>query len=212
METKIGAVAKFYDKVKPIYNLALELFFQKGRHLISKSILQQNLHATHDLHKVYEAHEILEIGCNIGQMAHLLDKKARYSGIDVSSKCISAAKADFINQSNIQFAIMDGENNHFPNESFDLIILAYVLSVTPNAKKLMNECHRLLKKDGTVLIVNHFSGSLLFKKLDAWVNKLFFSGVKFYFPISSITNFKGFNFVEKQQVNLFWTYLELKKI
>ena len=47
----------------------------------------------------------------------------------------------------------------FCNNSFDCVVAPYVLSVTPNPEKLLREMQRVCKNDGTIIILNHFSGS-----------------------------------------------------
>jgi phosphatidylethanolamine/phosphatidyl-N-methylethanolamine N-methyltransferase len=54
--------------------------------------------------------------------------------------------------------IGDGERLPFPSESFDFVVMAFVVSVTPNPHVLMAEVTRVLRPAGTLLIVNHFSG------------------------------------------------------
>jgi phosphatidylethanolamine/phosphatidyl-N-methylethanolamine N-methyltransferase len=199
MNMNVQSIAKFYNKTKPIYNILLHLFFKKGRLNVAKRLNTQPCN-------------VLEIGCNEGQLTKHINSGVTYLGIDVAEKCIQKAQKKSKARSNINFDVLDGENTKIADYSFDKIILLYVLSVSPDSVKLIEESNRLLKPGGTLLIVNHFSNSILFRKLDAFFNKFNFSGVKFYFPISSINQTKDFNIAKRKNINFFWTYVELEKI
>jgi phosphatidylethanolamine/phosphatidyl-N-methylethanolamine N-methyltransferase len=52
------------------------------------------------------------------------------------------------------------------------VALPYVLSVTPNPDKLVAEIRRVCRKGGTILILNHFSGSRFWWLLERAVRSL----------------------------------------
>ena len=52
---------------------------------------------------------------------------------------------------------MDAGKLEFPDESFDIVVATYVLTVVPEPKKVIEELARVTKVGGTVIIVNHFS-------------------------------------------------------
>ena len=47
----------------------------------------------------------------------------------------------------------------FADGAFDCVTLPYVLSVTPNPDRLIAETRRVCRKGGSIVILNHFSGS-----------------------------------------------------
>jgi phosphatidylethanolamine/phosphatidyl-N-methylethanolamine N-methyltransferase len=51
---------------------------------------------------------------------------------------------------------MDATSLAFPDNHFDIIVAAYVLTVVPNPVQVMHELARVAKPCGVVLIVNHF--------------------------------------------------------
>jgi phosphatidylethanolamine/phosphatidyl-N-methylethanolamine N-methyltransferase len=157
-----------------------------------------------------EGGNVLEIGCNQGQILNFLNPKIQYNGIDIAEKCIEKALKKYNNYQTVDFKVVNGENTHFLNNSFDSIILTHVLSVTPTPTLLLRESYRLLKPGGIIYIVNHFSDNYFLKKLNAIFKKFYF-GVNLYFPFSVLIKSKGFIIVKQKKINLFWTYLELKK-
>jgi phosphatidylethanolamine/phosphatidyl-N-methylethanolamine N-methyltransferase len=58
----------------------------------------------------------------------------------------------------VELQLVDGE--HLPHEpgAFDAVVLPFVISVTPDPKRLLAEVSRVLAPGGHVLIVNHFAG------------------------------------------------------
>lgn len=68
--------------------------------------------------------------------------------------------------------IMNAENLDFPDDSFDCVTLPYVLSVTPNPEKLVKEARRVCRKNGDIVVLNHFSGSNAWSLLERLVHPL----------------------------------------
>jgi phosphatidylethanolamine/phosphatidyl-N-methylethanolamine N-methyltransferase len=60
----------------------------------------------------------------------------------------------------------------FPDASFDCVAIPYVLSVTPHPERLVAEIRRVCRRDGTILILNHFSGSRFWWFLERAVRPL----------------------------------------
>ena len=62
-------------------------------------------------------------------------------------------------QHDIRIEHMNAEHMRFPAASFDCVTMPYVLSVTPRPSKLVEEIRRVCKPEGTIVLLNHFSGS-----------------------------------------------------
>ena len=52
---------------------------------------------------------------------------------------------------------MDALHMSFPDESFDFVMAFHVVTVVPDPQKLVEEMARVCKRDGQVVIINHFS-------------------------------------------------------
>jgi phosphatidylethanolamine/phosphatidyl-N-methylethanolamine N-methyltransferase len=51
---------------------------------------------------------------------------------------------------------MDAQNLEFPSNSFDYVMAFHVVSVVPDAQRLMAEARRVCRPGGKLVIINHF--------------------------------------------------------
>jgi phosphatidylethanolamine/phosphatidyl-N-methylethanolamine N-methyltransferase len=133
---------------------------------------------------------LLEIGVGNGAHFHLY-KKHNIIGIDTSAGMLEIARAQKI--SNIQILEMDGQAMLFDNYQFDYIILSHVIAVVDDPEQLLKEVLRVLKPQGQVFILNHFTPNNWLKYVDhAFMafSKIFHFKSAFYIRhIASIKNF-----------------------
>jgi len=67
---------------------------------------------------------------------------------------------------------MNGESLSFNAHSFDYIILSHIISVVDNPEKLLEETYRVLKPDGKIFILNHFTPNNWLKYVDRSFNSV----------------------------------------
>lgn len=117
---------------------------------------------------------ILEVGVGTGLTLARYPASSTVVGIDISHHMLEVARerAKALPGRNIQLMAMDAESMDFPDNSFDCVAIPYVLSVTPNPARLVAEIRRVCRKDGTILILNHFSGSRVWWFLERAVRSL----------------------------------------
>jgi SAM-dependent methyltransferase len=88
--------------------------------------------------------QVLDVGCGNGFIAHHLHAllNARVVGLDVGSST----------SSNIEYLSYDGR--HFPvdNHTFDAVLLCYVLHHAQDARLVLNEVSRVLRRRGLVIV------------------------------------------------------------
>ncbi|MFH1642941.1 MAG: glycosyltransferase [Nanoarchaeota archaeon] len=95
-----------------------------------------------------EKGKVLDIGCGNGEMIGWLNKYGWTTyGVEISAKACMHASARGIHT-------FCGDINEacFPSEFFDVITINHVLEHTYDPVKLIKECHRILKKNGTLII------------------------------------------------------------
>ena len=80
--------------------------------------------------------EILEIGIGTGLTAPLYPDDCRVTGIDVFEPMLREAARNIDGRHNIQLFRMDAARLTFPDESFDVVYAAYVISVVPDPRSL----------------------------------------------------------------------------
>ena len=120
---------------------------------------------------------LLEIG--VGNGAHLqLYKKHRVFGIDTSSAMLAiAGKRD---NNNAQLLRMNGEALLFEEGQFDYVVLCHVIAVVNNPEQVLAEAFRVLKPNGSIFILNHFTP-------DNWLKYVDYA----FKPFSRIFHFKS---------------------
>lgn len=100
---------------------------------------------------------ILEIGCGQGGIATMLAPLChQYIGIDVAKKSITQAKKATKSLSNLTFFVKSGDQTDFQPETFDTVLMHLCLHEVPPQKQglVLQEAHRLLKKEGQLLIID----------------------------------------------------------
>lgn len=121
---------------------------------------------------------LLEIG--IGNGAHFqFYKKHKITGIDTSAAMIKQARKK--NYDNVTVLKMDGEALLFDDGAFDYVVLSHVIAVVDNPDQLLAEVFRVLKPQGQVFILNHFTPNNWLGKIDRAFEK-----------ISTLLHFKSF--------------------
>lgn len=99
---------------------------------------------------------LLEIGCGTGALLKEIGKEFNLNlyGIDIDEHRLKIAK-DNLNQENIKANLqyMDILNNNFEDEKFEVIITHYLFLWIKNLEKCFTEIHRILKKEGILLIL-----------------------------------------------------------
>lgn len=99
---------------------------------------------------------VVEFGCGTGYFTRAIAKNAiRVLATDLSPKMIEVAKAKQKGLHNVTFQVMDSERPSLPSGAFDTALMANMLHTLNDPLKALKECHRVLKKGGTLLIVNY---------------------------------------------------------
>lgn len=71
---------------------------------------------------------------------------------------------------NIELFLMNGEELNFEANTFDYVVLSHVIAVADDPEKLLTQCHRVLKSNGKLLILNHFTPDNFLKYVDRIFN------------------------------------------
>lgn len=107
--------------------------------------------------------KILDAGCGIGAPALYLHSKfgSDVTGISTSKKGIDLANSrmkDYKNQEKIRFMVADMTATGFPADSFDIIWIMESSHLIRNKRLLFEECFRLLKPSGKILLADVLAG------------------------------------------------------
>ena len=157
-------VVRAYHRVAPVYDRVFGWIYEHGR---------RELVRTASL--VVNGPSLLEIGVGTGLTLPLYPKDYAITGVDICPDMLARAQRRVERQlpgREIRLQLMDGEKLDFADGSFDCVVLAYVLSVTPHPDQLVAEARRVCRKDGIIFVLNHFNGSRVWWLLELMVRPL----------------------------------------
>lgn len=187
-----SAIRRVYARWAPIYDATFGAIVKHYRR-----------HVRTSAHAI-KARDILEVGVGTGGSLHHYPRGSKVVGIDMCEEMLAKARARVSKgiEANVELRLGDGERLTFPAESFDLVVMLFVVSVTPDPKALLGEVARVLRPGGQVLIINHFAGVTGMK----WIERLFAPmadsvGFHSQLDITAITNHPAF---EPIQVKRLW--------
>ena len=113
-----------------------------------------------DLMDLSEGDVVLDVACGNGTLLRELSKKAKIqaNGIDISENMIHAAKTRY---PNMNFEVKPCYPLEWGDESVDIITVCCAFHHFDNPQGFVNECKRVLKKNGTVYIADPNFGAAL---------------------------------------------------
>jgi ubiquinone/menaquinone biosynthesis C-methylase UbiE len=157
---------------------ALEELFKSGKTLKKMSTLNAIEQATdwdhyaflatvrnqRKLHQVLsKGCRLLDVGCGTGGMLAKIHKqypKSSFVGIDPSGKAVAMAR-QILDGKPISLIKSTGESMKFANE-FEIVYLGESLYITKEKEKVVSNCWRALRKEGTIVIVEGLLPKLKF--------------------------------------------------
>lgn len=114
-----------------------------------------------------EGARVLEAGCGVGAQTVILaanNPMAHFTSIDLSPQSVEKARetvqrAGF---TNVEFEQGDIFNLRFPDEYFDHVFVCFVLEHLPNPCEALASLRRVVKKGGTITVIEGDHGSAYF--------------------------------------------------
>ena len=156
------AVVRAYGRYAPVYDRLFGGVLDPGRRALAAAVV----HAA--------PAKLLEVGVGTGLMLARYPAATAIVGVDLSQAMLekAQARARALPERDIRLEVMDAESLAFADDSFDCVTVPYVLSVTPDPRRLVSEVRRVCRPGGTILILNHFSGSRFWWLLERVVRPL----------------------------------------
>jgi 2-polyprenyl-3-methyl-5-hydroxy-6-metoxy-1,4-benzoquinol methylase len=92
---------------------------------------------------------LLDIGCGTGDFVHHMATLGwKTEGIDTDSRAVQICKNRNLN---VKVGLLEEQN--YPNDYFDAIVLKHVIEHVPNPIDLLIQCRRILKPGGKILLL-----------------------------------------------------------
>lgn len=114
---------------------------------------------------------VLEVGVGTGIALPLYPSHCQVVGIDLSAGMLAKARQrqSAYELKNVELHLMDAGQMDFPDDSFDTVMAAYVVTAVPDYRKVVSEMIRVCRPGGRIIMLNHFSNG---NKLIAAVEKV----------------------------------------
>jgi phosphatidylethanolamine/phosphatidyl-N-methylethanolamine N-methyltransferase len=102
---------------------------------------------------------VLEVGVGTGLCLPMYPSHCKVTAIDLSDAMLAKAAQRVKEEGlrNVRLERMDAGEMTFPDDSFDLVIAAYVVTAVPDYRKLMSEMIRVSRPGGRLVLLNHFT-------------------------------------------------------
>ena len=143
---ELESIKKIYAGYSNVYDVIFKGFFYP-----------RIKHAIHTM-GIAPGEKILDVGVGTGLSLPLFPRHCKVVGIDLSSAMLKKARQKIkkLDLDHIELMEMDAMKLNFPDNTFDKVFISHVVSVVPDPYRVMSEVKRVCKKNGRIVLVNHF--------------------------------------------------------
>lgn len=116
---------------------------------------------------------VLDLGVGTGLSLPLYPSDVQVTGVDLSRKMLREARKKVQREGLDQVSLLEMDAAHlaFPDNTFDVVIAAFVISVVPDPVEVIAEMKRVSKPDGQLIFINHFqSDNRLMARFEKWLS------------------------------------------
>ena len=163
ISTANALVQRAYDRIAKVYDFFFGAILQPGRERAVRTIQSK------------PGLRVLELGIGTGLTAPLYSSDWSVVGVDLSSAMLMQARKRIgeLGLESVQLVHADGARLPFDDESFDVVLVPYVMSVVPDPIGVGRELRRVCRQSGQIILLNHFlSQDSLGAKLERWISPL----------------------------------------
>ena len=102
---------------------------------------------------------MLEVGVGTGLCLPMYPAHCDVTAIDLSEAMLAkaASRVKTLGLTNVTLERMDAGKMTFADDTFDVVIAAYVVTAVPDYRKLMSEMVRVSRPGGRLVLLNHFT-------------------------------------------------------
>lgn len=147
LDTSVQAhQSKFYYEFSHFYDFVFGRVFYRRIATVIRSL------------KIPAGAKVLELGVGTGLSLGDYPRNCQVTGVDLAPDMLEHAqeKIDRNRWRHVRVMAMDAMQLEFPDSSFDYVMAFHLVSVVPDATRLMREAQRVCKPDGKIVVINHF--------------------------------------------------------
>lgn len=155
-------VQRAYDRLARVYDLLFGAVLQPGRERAVRAIQSK------------PGLRVLELGIGTGLTAPLYPRDWTVVGVDLSPGMLAQAHKHITELGltrTVTLLEADGAQLPFEDESFDVVLVPYVMSVVPDPLSVGRELRRVCRSTGQIILLNHFLSQDSFPAgLERWIS------------------------------------------
>ena len=107
-----------------------------------------------ELNRLPELGELAELGCGTGTFTETIVSKTKSMfATDLSDSLLAVARTRIGDHPKVTIQKENCMATSFPSEALDSVFMANLIHVVEGPSTLLEECNRVLRKDGTLVIV-----------------------------------------------------------
>lgn len=191
-----------YARWAPVYDRLCGPVFEQGRRAAARAARAVG-------------GDILEVGVGTGLSFEDYGPENRVVGIDISEPMIERARERMATGGypHVQAVhVMDAHNLAFPDESFDVVVAQFVITLVENPERVLDECSRVLRPGGEIVLVNHlYSEQGVAAAIERWFSRYAHTfGLRPEFPFSRLNEWavsrEGMYLLERRPVRPLGVY------
>ncbi len=141
-------VVQAYSRFAPVYDATFGRIIGRYHPLIGSTVAAA------------QARRVLEIGVGTGLALPHYAAGTQVVAVDLCPAMLQRAHARIERgvAAQVELRLVDGEFLPFADHSFDAVTLPFVISVTPEPARLLEQVRRVLRPGGSLIMLNHFAG------------------------------------------------------
>ncbi len=162
VSTANALVQRAYDRIARVYDFFFGAILEPGRVRAVRAIPSK------------PGLRVLELGIGTGLTVPLYSCDWAVVGVDLSPAMLVQARKRITElglTTTVTLLEADGAQLPFADESFDAVLVPYVMSVVPDPLSVGRELRRVCRTDGQIILLNHFlSQDSLGARLERWIS------------------------------------------
>ena len=167
----IGAEELSDKRTENYWSRFPDTYDQKMEYVVGKELRDDIIQ---ELNRLPELGKLVELGCGTGIFTETIVMKTdNLLATDLSDSLLEVARTRIGDHPKVTIQKENCMATSFPSETIDCVFMANLIHVVESPNTLLQECHRILRKNGTIVIVTFTDyGMKLWEKIKMGVRFL----------------------------------------